>query len=449
MAKLIIKNSYLNSKSKAHIGNLVKYISTRDGVQKVFDVDKSVTENQKKLIDDLLKEFPTAKNSFEYEDYKLNPNSKTASDFIETAIEHNLDSIAKKENYVGYIANRPQVEKLAEHGLFSGTDENIDLKKVTDEIVNHKGCIWTPIISLKRDDASRVDFEDYESWKHLISANATECARAMKIHPDNFRWYAAFHQADSHPHIHMICYSTNPKEGYLTTTGIEKIKSKLMNEIFSQELNPLYQEKTIRRDKLKTEFKTAAENLQEKISSGNLDNPQLEFLMTELKEKLDNTTGKKVYGFLRPNVKELVDKIVDELEKIPEIENCYDLWWEIQQEIYSNYQDKIIKPLPLSKQTEFKSIKNMIISELIKEDNILSFENTQSENSIAQKESYTNLDFNKLALNILNSISRVFEAENKNFDKQSQPKIDSNAIREMRKRKQALGQKLDLKEMKL
>ncbi|MFI3327293.1 MAG: MobP3 family relaxase, partial [Clostridia bacterium] len=375
MAKLIIKNSYLKSKSKTHVGNLVKYISTRDGVQKVFDVGKAVTENQENLIDDLLKEFPTAKNSFEYEDYKLNPNSKTASDFIETAIEHNLDSIAKKENYVGYIANRPQVEKLAEHGLFSSADENIDLKKVTDEIANHKGNVWTPIISLKREDASRVDFEDYESWKNLISANATEFARAMKIHPDNFRWYAAFHQADSHPHIHMICYSTNPKEGYLTTTGIEKIKSKLMKDIFSQELIPLYQEKTIRRDKLKTEFKTAIENLQEKMSSGNLDNPQLELLMSALKEKLDNTTGKKVYGYLRPNAKEIVDKIVDELENIPEIKNCYDLWWEIQQEIYSNYQDKIIEPLPLSKQKEFKSIKNMIISELLKEDNVLSFEN--------------------------------------------------------------------------
>ncbi len=309
--------------------------------------------------------------------------------------------------------------------------------------------MWTPIISLKREDASRVDFEDYESWKNLISANATEFARAMKIHPDNFRWYAAFHQADSHPHIHMICYSTNPKEGYLTTTGIEKIKSKLMNEIFSQELIPLYQEKTIRRDKLKTEFKTALENLQEKISSGEINNPELEKLLLDLKEKLDNTTGKKVYGYLRPNVKEIVDKIVDELENIPEIKNYYDLWWEMQQEIYSNYQDKIIKPLPLSKQKEFKSIKNMIISELLKEDNVLSFENTQSENSIVQKENDKSFDYSKTALNILNSLSRVFENENKDFDKETHPKIDSNAIREMRKRKQALGQKLDLKEMKL
>ncbi|MFI3326303.1 MAG: MobP3 family relaxase [Clostridia bacterium] len=409
MPKVIFKCNYIKSgKAKSHLNNLVNYIATRDGVQKL-------------LIE---------------------------------------DAVAKKENYVEYISNRPRVEKISTHGLFTSGEDEVDLEKVTKEVANHSGNIWTPIISLTREDAVLTGMDNAESWKLLVEQQAMMIAENLKIPFNNFKWYAAFHDESYHPHIHMVCYSTDPTKGYLTQNGIDNIRSSLTREIFSKELNLIYAEKTVRRDKLKEKSKEVFDELKEKIASGEINNPQLELLMSELKEKLDNTTGKKVYGYLKPNAKEIVDKIVDELEYIPEIKNCYDLWWEMQQEIYSNYQDKIIKPLPLSKQTEFKSIKNMIISELVKEDNVVHFENIQSENinienesldvqTNVENENQNNFDFNKSTLNILNSLSRVFENENQDFDKQTHPKLDSQAIREMRKRKQALGQKLDLKEMKL
>ncbi len=374
MAKLIFKCPYIKSGSKnSHKSNLVKYISTRDGVQKV--------------------------------------------------------SFDKKENYVGYIANRPKVEKLSTHGLFNGQNGEINLQAVTKEITKHKGNVWLPIISLKREDAERVDFCNADAWKDIISANILDIAKAMKIHPDNFKWYAAYHDDEKHPHIHMMCYSTDSKEGYLTKKGIEKIKSKLTNEIFKQELTSLYREKTMRRNELKEQSKVALEKLKNAKAS-----PKIENLLNELKVKLAETGGKEVYGYLKPSLKDLVNKIVDELENIDEVKACYNLWRETQEEIIQNYSDKELEKLPLSQQKEFNSIKNMIIREVLSDDVI-------AENNMAE-------NFAPSALGIFKNIFKLFE--NKLPCEQSQDiKIDSKLIQKMRERKLAMGQKLDVKGLKL
>ncbi len=426
----------------------MNYISTRDGVQKLFDEEKLDTEKQQELISELLKEFPNSKNTHEYNDYIENPNLKTASLFIETAIEYNLDKISKKENYVDYIANRPKVEKIYSHGLFNDSDDEISLSKVAKEIANHTGNVWTPIISLKREDAQRIDFENANAWKNLIASKKFEIAKEMKIAPENFRWYAAFHQEKSHPHIHMVCYSTNPNEGYLSKKAIENIKSSLTNEMFKQELLPLYSEKTVRRDMLKEESKRIFEELQNKINS-DYSNPQLELLIQELKTELNNSKGKKTYAYLKPSVKNLVDKIVDELEKIPEVKNCYDLWYEMQDEICKTYQDKEITRVPLSEQKEFKSMKNMIIKEVLDSDDI-EFNVSVKENS--NTSSYENRQTSNVGMSVFNIVRNLAKTFDDNFPKDKQDshqKIDSKLLKKMREKKQAQGQKLDIRELKM
>ncbi len=338
-------------------------------------------------------------------------------------------SFDKKENYVGYIANRPRVEKLSTHGLFTFGNDKVNLSEVTTEIKNHNGNIWTPIISLMREDAEKTEYNNAKSWKLLLEQQAMNIADSLKISHHNFKWYAAYHDDEKHPHVHMICYSTNPKEGYLTKRGIEKIKSKLTNEIFKQELTSLYREKTIRRDELKAQSKIALEKLKNaKIS------PKIENMLLELKTQLISTTGKKVYGYLKPNLKELVNRIVDELENIDEVKACYNLWHETQEEIIQSYSDKELEKLPLSQQKEFNSIKNMIIREVLN-DNVIE-ENNMAEN------------FAPSALGIFKNIFKLFE--NKLPCEQNQNnKIDSKLIQKMRERKLAMGQKLDVKGLKL
>lgn len=198
MPRLILKCPYFRGGSKkasAHLGNLVNYIATRDGVEKINIGNRNLfsTTKQEELIYQIIKEFPNTKNLFEYEDYINNPTMENASEFISIAVEENFDKIGKRKNYINYIANRPRVERIGKHGLFTGGDDSLILSRIADEVANHEGNVWTPIISLRREDAARLSFDNAENWHNMLSYYAIDIAESLKIKPENFRWYAAFH----------------------------------------------------------------------------------------------------------------------------------------------------------------------------------------------------------------------------------------------------------------
>jgi len=281
MPRLILKCPYLKGGSKstsAHLENLVNYIATRDGVEKIGVENKNLssTTKQEELIAQIIKEFPSTKNLFEYEDYIKDPTIENASEFIGIAIEQNVDKIEKRKNYVDYIANRPRVEKMGKHGLFTGGNDSLVLSRIANEVANHKGNIWTPIISLRREDATRLGYDNAESWHNMLSYYAIDIAESLKIKPENFRWYAAFHNEGHHPHVHLICYSTDPKEGYLTKKGIEKMKSGLVKNIFGQELEGIYIEQSKRRDELKHESREVLMQLISEMKNGMVQNNKIE-----------------------------------------------------------------------------------------------------------------------------------------------------------------------------
>lgn len=366
MPRIIFKCPYLKGgNNTAHLSNLVKYIATRSGVQKFSAENKNLpsTKKQEHLIADIIKKFPNTRNLFEYEDYIASKTIENASDFISIALEHNLDIVAKKENYVDYIANRPRVEKLSSHGLFTSGDDGIILSKVDDEVSNHQGNVWTPIISLRREDAASMGFDHVENWKDFLSLYAPTIAENLKIPIEDFRWYAAFHNESHHPHIHMICYSTNIRRGYLTKEGIKNIKSGLVSYIFKNEMKGIYEQQSQRRDSLKVESKKSLLQLIADMKTGTIQNSKMKELILLLAEKLKHTTGKRVYGYLQPNVKKIVDSIVDELAKDEKVSKAYSLWYEMRNEVLLSYSDNLPEPLLLSKQKEFKSIKNFIITE--------------------------------------------------------------------------------------
>jgi TPR repeat protein len=368
MPRLILKCPYLKggtAKASAHLSNLVNYISTRSGVEKLIEKNRKLpfTVKQANLIEQIIKEFPGTKNLFEYEDYIRNKTIENASEFISIALEQNLDKIGQRKNYVDYIANRPRVEKMGTHGLFTGGDDAIVLSRVADEVADHTGNVWTPIISLRREDAIRTGYDIAEAWHNMLSYLAPEIAESIKIPIGNFRWYAAFHNESHHPHIHMICYSVNPVDGYLTKKGIEKMKSGLVKNIFKNEMQIINEEQSQRRDQMKAESRETMLKLISEMKSGVIQNPKIEELFLSLSERLKVTKGKRVYGYLQPNVKEIVDEILNELSKEEAVAKAYELWYKIREEVLHSYMDEPPDRLPLSKQKEFKSIKNMIVAE--------------------------------------------------------------------------------------
>ena len=365
MPRIIFKCNYLKNKSARHITNTVKYIATRDGVDKMTESEKflPVTDMQKDLIERIIKDAPDTMDFFEYADYESNPTIKNAMEFINSAIDSNYDLVGKKKNYVDYIANRPRVDKIGTHGLFSATDDPIIIAKVAEEISQHTGNVWTNIISLRREDAARLGYDNAKAWMALLRSHATEISTNMKIAPENFRWYAAMHNESNHPHVHMIAYSVNPKEGYLTENGIENIRADLAKDISRQDLMQIYTEQTKIRDNLTQDSRNVLEEIVSQIYKDGYENRNVESLMVDLSLKLNNTSGKKVYGYLPKDIKEIIDRIVDELLKDERLTKLYDLWYEQRYAVLKTYTDTIPAKLPLSQQKEFKSIKNLVIHE--------------------------------------------------------------------------------------
>ncbi len=351
--------------AKVHIENYVRYIATRNGAEPAKESTNTMPafETQQKLIKKLLKAYPDSENLFEHEDYLTNPTRENADELIMRIAEMHSELLGDREKYVKYIAERPHVEKLSSHGLFTDDGVPIILSDVAKEIAESESNIWTHIISLRREDAERLGYNSAEAWMNLIRANRNIIAQNMKIAPENFHWYAAFHNESHHPHIHMMAYSTNPNEAYLTKEGIREIKSLLAREIFKQDLLCVYKKQTEYRDELKSNSKNLIAEIISKINSGIYDNPNLEEMLLHLADRLSRTSGKKVYGYLKADVKAIIDSIVDEIASDNRISVLYDLWYEQRESVIKNYTDELPERVSLSQNKEFKSIRNAVIQE--------------------------------------------------------------------------------------
>ena len=370
MPRIIFKCPYLKegAKSVSHLNNYVRYMATREGAQHLSpDFARCpVTEPQKRLVERLLRDFPLSRGLFEYEDYVAAPTQGNASEFITRALEDNADQISKRENYVDYIANRPRAQRRGSHALFTDTDEPLVLSQIADAVAHHPGNIWLPIISLRREDAARLGYDDAAQWRDLLTRFAPEMAEAMKIPVEQFRWYAAFHDEAHHPHLHMVCFSADGKSGYLNADGIERIKAGLAKEIFRQELHELYGQQTIRRNALTQDARELLRQITEQMRNGTLENPKIEQLMVSLSDQLKTVKGKKQYGYLKAPLKSVVDEIVDELQKDERISQAYGLWYELRDEVLRTYRKDLPKRLPLSRQKEFRQIHNLVIQETVR-----------------------------------------------------------------------------------
>ena len=385
MARLVTKFKYLKPNRKVSAGGYAKYIATREGVEKIDDTKKfaPATVKQKNLIEKILKDFPDSKDMFEYADYLEKQNQGSASDFISRVMEDYAYEISGIKAYAEYIATRPRAERFGSHGLFTDDGVQVQLSKVTEELDRHKGNIWTAIISIRREDAERLGFNTGSRWRDMLRTQTEALAKNLKIPMENLRWYAAFHNESHHPHVHLIAYSTVENEGYLTQKGVENLRSSFAKDIFQQDLLCIYERQSEHRDKLRAEAKDIVEDLVSKINSEIYISASIQHKLLELADRLSRTKGKKVYGYLKLDVKAIVDSIVDELSNDDRIKKLYDLWYEQKENTIRTYTDEIPDRIPLAQNKEFKSIKNAVIKEALKlnltEDEVEKNENTDEE----------------------------------------------------------------------
>ena len=361
MARLILKSPYLQCDRNHPVSGYLQYIGTRERVELLPD-DRPPTRKQEQLVRKLVKDFPSSKKLDEYSDYEAKPTKANASVFITRALEENWSAVQQSDGYMKYIATRPRAERLSDHGLF-GDEDGVDLEKAIRELDQYTGNVWTHIISLKREAAARLGYDNAKAWQNLLRANRNDIAAAMNIPPNHFRWYAAYHNEGDHPHVHMMAWSTVPEEAYLTKEGIRQIKSRLMNQIFKQEMLHTYEQKSQSRDELVREARRAIRRLTREMAQSICSAPEIEQKMEQLAGQLETVKGKKSYGYLPKSVKKTVDEVVDRLEELPVVKQCYDQWCVLQSEVESYYHDKPREKKKLSQEKEFRQIKNAVIQE--------------------------------------------------------------------------------------
>ncbi|MBQ8896221.1 MAG: hypothetical protein IJY88_05455 [Clostridia bacterium] len=427
MPKIIFTSRYTRNPKASNSGKLLRYMATRESVEKVaVGLDRSPsTVRQQRLIKNILEAYPETKDYLEYEDYLKEPCKSNATEFIDAVIDRNIDRLDGVKNLVKYYAERPGVAKLGTHGLFSQTDDKIDLDKVAEEVSNHKGIIWTHVISLRREDAERLRYNNPSRWRDLIRSIVAEIADAHNIDLENLRWYAAFHNKDHHPHVHLMVYSADAKQGWITKRSIDDMRSMFGNEIFRGEQYRLFEMQTKQRELVKEKFKERIKHFEE---NGYTLTPQLEFLFFNLAKQLKSVKGKKVYGYLPKDIKDTVDSIVRELAKDKDIADLYHKWNEINREKLSLYHEKKTPDIPLEDNKEFRSIKNIIVKAAVE------FNNTQySENYTPQN--YTASAFGRILCQLIRAISQSYD----NRDRKLRSQVDGKLRSKIAQKKAALG----------
>lgn len=369
MARIIFISPYMKGgRDSARLAHRTRYFATREGVQLLKDDNAHlpVTKKQQQYIHRLLRSFPEARELPEYENYANTPNRQTAFALIAQIHEDFIEPMDSRENYLDYVANRPDVKALGEHGLWDANGKVPSLENAVAEVARHTGNVWTPIISLSRENAERLGYTDLKNWQELINASITDIAKGYKIHPDRLRWYAAMHEKEKHIHVHMVLFSTDPKEGYLSRQGIRSIKSALVSTIYRNDRLHIYEQKDEQRGLLQQEAEARMATLIGQMATGTLQSDKLELLVADLAQRLQEVSGKKVYGYLPPRVKRIVDEIVDELAKDERVSSAYALWQDLREQLCTDYNQTPPQRVPLSQQKEFKTVRNMVIRETLR-----------------------------------------------------------------------------------
>ena len=362
MAKIIFTARYVKNIYKGQMKNYVKYIATRPNAERYAQpISDEVSVLQRKWIAKELKKTPKLKEecAAEYQAYEENPSCQTAEDLLHKIAEVQIYHGNDMKNYVGYLAKRPRAEFTEQgHALWNDRDEKIDLRKVQKEAAEYPGRIWNFVVSLKREDAQRLGYDHAKAWRNLVTQKSLAMAKEMRIKPENLVWYGAYHNEGHHPHIHIMCYSKDPKEGYLTKKGIENLRGAFAHEIFHDEFYHLYEQK----DELRKWIREECRNLLERsLSLEHKENPYAQALLFTLAKNLQTAKHKKVYGRLAKENKLLVDEIISVISKDEKIDSLYQSWLDLKDEVISFYDGKGYARHSFSEEPEFRNIKNMVL----------------------------------------------------------------------------------------
>lgn len=444
MPKVIVKCRYYKSGSGKGLGGYMNYIATREGVEKLpkNQKNKPATDAQSDLIMKLTADDPALKKASEYGCYLKDKTVGTASEFISYALERKPELIGT-EQYLRYMATRPRVDKGGKsHGLFSSGGVDLELDDEIGKIEAHNGNVYSVIISLKREDATRLGYNSADRWQSMIGANIDRIAKEHHIQLTSLRWYGAFHNESHHPHVHMLLYSTEKNDrAYLTKKGIDNLRHLFGTEIFRDEIHEIYDRQTEERNRITKEMRERVKKLAEELRTGKPVSEELQDRLVMLADRLNSVSGKKQYGYLPKGIKTLVDEAVDLVAADERVSELYDLWYQAKCSVYQTYTDKVPEKFPLSEEKEFRAIRNALVCEAVALGKEIRRNAVRSDGRHDVPQKYTskpdrtrleNIRIRSAALRFFTSLSPVFENGFKRYDPAEDENIDKQLRREIR-----------------
>jgi hypothetical protein len=439
MPGVVVKCKYYKNAASGNLGGMVRYIATREGVEKIPKDQQSLPEtgHQQQFIAEIVSRNSTLKTSLEYRSYQKEKTRSSASEFIAYAIESN-PRLLNTEEYLRYMALRPRAERITgDHGLFSSKDGEINLEEEIEKLKAHPGNVYSVIISLKREDAERLGYSNASKWRDMIRDNAADIAKQHNIPMTDLCWYGAFHNESRHPHVHMILYSTaESDQSFIGKKGLNNLRHLFGSEIFKDEIHEIYDRQTAVRNKLTDEMRSEFKKLIDEANAGKIIDHRLMDMLEELAHRLNECKGKKQYGYLPKNVKKLVDEIVDDVSGNTTVDRLYDLWYQAKCSVFATYTDQLPEKLPLSQEKTFKAIRNALVYEASR----LGFEMFRATNSSISRKSTGSEEKRKgtdhrrivagAAIRFASSLARVFYDNYKKYDPEEDD-IDKQLRREI------------------
>ena len=165
------------------------------------------------------------------------------------------------------------------------------------------------------------------------------------------------------------------------------MQSVLTNTIYADELKEIYVQKDVAYKEVPEAARTAMHGLVDRMESVSEPPASIQQKLLELALELRMVGGKKQYGYLKKPLKEMVDSIVDELEKLPEVAAYYAVWNGLRDTLEGYYKNRPRQHNPLFQQKEFRAIKTAIIQEAERLRQQMEQETSQAEEPSAEKTS--------------------------------------------------------------
>jgi len=275
-------------------------------------------------------------------------------------------------------------ERQRSSGLFS-ENRNINIDETKEILSNHEGIVWRCIVSLREDDAIRLDRIDRSKWEDNLKSSFMEIQDKLGIPASNFRWAAAYHPEPGHPHCHVLFWEENPVriKGTLSQGEMTDMKKVFVKNLCTRDREQLLLEKEYYRNAIRNGVRDLL-GLKKSIAQEN-DRLQAELggkpgiaprLFPEQKQyltsKLEHLSGimpghgRVAFDYMPETIKAEVGEIADWIIAQPGFVNGKERYMQANLEIINMYMRDQTEEIEQAQERAYNDLRKRVSQDILK-----------------------------------------------------------------------------------